>query len=138
MDAPVEPAFCFGYGLSYTEFEYLNLQMSKKEINKDEFLDISVDVANLGEYDGEEVVQLYVRDVIGTSARPMKELKGFKKVFVKKGETERVSFRLHASSLAFHNFEMKQVVENGEFILMIGKNSKDIVLEDKFYVKEKG
>lgn len=138
MDAPVEPAFCFGYGLSYTEFEYLNLQMSKKEINKDEFLDISVDVANLGEYDGEEVVQLYVRDVIGTSARPMKELKGFKKVFVKKGETERVSFRLHASSLAFHNFEMKQVVENGEFILMIGKSSKDIVLEDKFYVKEKG
>jgi beta-glucosidase len=136
MDAPIEPAYCFGYGLSYTEFEYSNLKLSKKEINKDEFLDISVNVKNIGEFDGEEVVQLYVRDLIGTSARPMKELKGFKKVFVKKGETVKVEFRLHALSLAFHSFDMEYVIEPGEFKIMIGKSSQDIVLEDNFYVKE--
>lgn len=136
MDAPIEPAFCFGYGLGYSEFEYSNLVLSHKEIDRNGCLNICVDVKNVGKYDGEEVVQLYIRDVIGSRARPMKELKGFKKVFVRKGETVKVEFVLHASSLAFHNIDMEQVVEPGEFKVMIGKNSNDIVLEDNFYIKE--
>lgn len=130
LDAPIEPAFAFGYGLSYTEFSYDNLKLSAKEMDANGFIDISVDIKNIGSFDGEEVVQLYVRDMIGSRARPMKELKGFKKVFVKKDETVKAEFRLCASSLAFHNSEMVKVVEPGDFKIMIGKSSQEIVLDD--------
>ncbi|RVT75286.1 glycoside hydrolase family 3 protein [Flavobacterium sufflavum] len=123
------PLYTFGYGLSYTTFEYTNLALSTKEIKPDGELKVSVDVKNTGNYDGDEVVQLYINDVYSSVTTPRKTLKGFKRIFIKKGETKHVEFSLTSEELAIWNREMKKVVEPGDFEVMIGGNSIHLLKE---------
>lgn len=132
----IKPLFPFGYGLSYTTFEYGDLKISKKEITDTETVTVSVKVKNTGEMAGKEVVQLYVRDVESTVIRPEKELKGFEKVELKPGEEKTVVFELDRRAFAYYNTDIRDWhVETGEFEILIGKSSRDIVLKDKIYVK---
>jgi len=133
LDVPWTPQFPFGYGLSYTQFKMTNLQLSEQQIKTDGTLRISVDVENIGKRSGDEVVQLYIRDVAASMARPIKELKGFKRITVKPGEKQRVEFILGPEHLGFYNREMKFVVEPGEFKVMLGSSSEDVV-EKSFVV----
>jgi beta-glucosidase len=121
------PLYPFGFGLSYTKFSYSNLRLDQKRIQKDGKIRVSVDVKNTGDRDGEEVVQLYINDVYSSVTTPRKTLKGFKRVKIKKGETKTVSFILTPDELAIWNREMKRVVEPGEFEVMVGGNSVDLI-----------
>ncbi|MGD9930088.1 MAG: beta-glucosidase BglX [Mangrovibacterium sp.] len=123
LDVPNSPLFPFGYGLSYTTFDYKNLAVSKETITPDESLEVTVDVTNTGNYDGAEVVQLYVRDVVGSISRPLKELKAFQKVFIPKGETKSVSFALSVNDLSFYRNDLSFVAEPGQFMVFVGSNS---------------
>ena len=127
LDVSNEPLYPFGYGLSYTTFDYGELQLSKTELQGDETLTATVEVANSGEYDGGEVVQLYIRDVVGSITRPVKELKGFRKVSIKQGETQTVSFDITPRDLKFYNYDLDYVWEPGEFEIMVGGSSEDVV-----------
>lgn len=127
LDAPNAPLFPFGYGLSYTKFEYSPITLSKSEIAPGETLTASVKVRNAGRYDGEEVVQLYIQDVVGSVTRPVKELKGFKKISLKRGERKTVSFTLSDRDLAFLRADMSYGAEPGAFSLFIGGSSEDVV-----------
>jgi beta-glucosidase len=120
------PLYTFGYGLSYTTFAYSNLAISSKEIKANGELKVTVDVTNTGNFDGDEVAQLYIQDVYSSVTTPRKTLKGFKRVFIKKGETKKVEFTLTADELSLWNREMKQVVEPGDFEVMVGGNSTDL------------
>ncbi len=131
LDECNTPLFPFGYGLSYTTFEYKNLRISKDKINKTEKTNISVDVTNTGNFDGKEIVQLYIRDLVCSITRPIKELKGFEKIELKKGETKTVTFTIAIEDLKFYNSDLKFVAEPGEFEVFVGKNSND-VLSTKF------
>ena len=122
-----DPLYHFGYGLSYTTFNYDNLKLSAETIGKDESVEVSVNVSNTGDYDGEEVVQLYINDVYSSVTTPRKALKGFKRVFIKKGETKEVIFELTPEELAIWNRDMKRVVEPGKFQVMVGGNSMDTI-----------
>jgi beta-glucosidase len=122
-DVSNAPLYPFGYGLSYTTFEYSNLKISSDKINFGEKLKVSVDVKNTGNHDGQEVVQLYVRDLVGSVTRPVKELKGFEKIALKKGESKTVSFEISSEDLKFYNVEMKNVAEAGSFEVFVGGNS---------------
>lgn len=117
------PLFPFGHGLSYTSFEYDNLKLSGKEMSPDGKLEVSVDVANTGEYTSKEVVQLYLKDLIGSVTRPDKELKGFQKIELKPGETRQVSFVITPDMLKFTGKEMKRVLEDGDYEVMVGTSS---------------
>ncbi|TDW47867.1 beta-glucosidase [Flavobacterium sp. 270] len=119
------PLYTFGYGLSYTKFEYSNLALNVKEIKKDGEVKVSVDVKNIGNFDGDEVVQLYVNDIYSSVTTPEKTLRGFKRLFIEKGQTKHVEFILTAAELALWNREMKNVVESGDFEVMVGGNSTD-------------
>ena len=121
------PLYPFGYGLSYTEFSYDNLKLGKKAIKKDGIVTVSVDVTNTGTKDGEEVVQLYINDIYSSVTTPLKTLKGFERVYIKKGETKKITFNLPAYELAIWNPKMERVVETGEFELMVGGNSQDLI-----------
>lgn len=125
IDERNEPLYPFGYGLSYTEFEYSDLELDKKKITPGESLEVSVTVTNTGDYDGKEVVQLYIRDLVGSITRPVKELKGFKKVAIKKGESEEVTFSLDVEDLKFYNNDLDYVYEAGDFEVFVGTNSRD-------------
>ena len=125
------PLYPFGYGLSYTKFVYDNLKLSSKKISKTEPLKISVDVKNNRLYDGEEVVQLYIRDLVGSVTRPVKELKGFQKIFLKISEVKKVEFTLTNEDLKFYNLDMKLASEPGMFKVFVGTNSAEC-LEDEF------
>jgi beta-glucosidase len=127
------PLYTFGYGLSYTTFEYSNLALNTNEIKTDGEIKVSVDVKNTGNYDGDEVVQLYINDIYSSVTTPLKTLKGFKRIFIKKGETQHLEFTLTADELALWNREMKRVVEPGDFEVMVGGNSVDL-LKTKFTV----
>ncbi|KJD31173.1 glycoside hydrolase family 3 [Tamlana nanhaiensis] len=129
------PLYTFGYGLSYTTFEYSNLKLSSNSISKTGSLTVSVDVKNTGHYDGDEVVQLYINDIYSSVTTPKQTLKGFERVFIKKGETKHIEFTLAPEELAIWNRDMKRVVEPGEFKVMVGGNTKD-VLSANFNVKE--
>jgi beta-glucosidase len=129
------PLYPFGYGLSYTSFAYSNLRLSSTEIKKDGSINISVDVKNIGDRDGEEVVQLYINDVYSSVTTPRKTLKGFKRVNINKGETKTVKFTLGPDELAIWNRDMQRVVEPGDFEVMVGGNSKDVIV-GKFKVIE--
>ena len=131
IDERNEPLFPFGYGLSYTNFEYSNMKISASKINSNETLKVSVDVSNTGNYDGKEVVQLYIRDVVGSVTRPIKELKGFQKVAIKKGEKQTITFEITQEDLKFYNSDLQFVAEPGEFEVFIGGNS-DTQLKEKF------
>lgn len=123
IDVGNSPLYPFGYGLSYTTFEYSNLKISNDKIKFGEKLKVSVDVKNTGNYDGQEVVQLYIRDLVGSVTRPMKELKGFEKITINKGETKSVSFEISSEDLKFYNIDMKNVAEAGNFEVFVGGNS---------------
>lgn len=125
MDAGFGPLFPFGYGLSYTTFDYNNLNLSAAKLKNGEVLTASVNLTNTGKYAGTEVAQLYVRDKVGSVTRPVKELKGFQRVSLQPGESKTVTFELPISELAFWNIDMKKVVEPGEFTLWIGTNSDE-------------
>ncbi|MFA6026364.1 MAG: glycoside hydrolase family 3 C-terminal domain-containing protein [Ignavibacteriaceae bacterium] len=129
------PLYPFGYGLSYTKFVYENLKLSAKKFSKKESLQVSVEVKNDGKYDGEEVVQLYVRDLVGSVTRPVKELKSFQKIFLKKGETKKVEFTLTEEDLKFYNLDMNFVSEPGMFKVFVGTNSVEC-LENEFELTE--
>jgi len=129
IDIPVSPLFPFGHGLSYTRFEYENLRIEPSRIRVDGGTEISVDVRNIGERTGDEVVQLYLRDVVASVTRPVKELKGFKRITLKLGEKRTVKFTIDSKHLSFLNREMKRVVEPGIFQIMVGSSSEDIRLK---------
>lgn len=133
LDVPWTPLFPFGYGLSYTQFKITNLQLSAQTIRPNGEVKVSVDVENAGTRAGDEVVQLYIRDVAASVTRPVKELKGFERVTLRPGEKRRVAFVLTAQHLGFWNREMRFVVEPGEFKVMVGANSEDLI-ETKFTV----
>ena len=132
-DLPWTPLFPFGYGLSYTTFKISNLQLSAPRINADGKLTVSVEVENTGRRAGDEVVQLYIRDLVASMTRPVKELKGFQRVSLQPGEKRRVEFLLGPEHLGFWNREMRYVVEPGEFQVMVGANSVDVI-EARFNV----
>ncbi len=125
IDIPTEPAYPFGYGLSYTTFEYSDLKVNDS-VNGDVYANVSVNVKNTGKYKGEEVVQLYVRDEVASVTRPIKELKGFEKISLEPGESKTVSFDITDEQLGFYNNNMDYVVEKGDFTFMVGTNSKDV------------
>ena len=126
IDLPNSPKFCFGYGLSYTSFNYSAVSLNKTQIKANEKLEAAITITNTGNYDGEEVVQLYIRDMVASVVRPVKELKGFQKIFLKKGETKTVKFIITVDDLKFYDNELKYDWEPGEFEIMIGTNSVDV------------
>ena len=126
LDVSNDPVYPFGYGLSYSSFTYGNIQLSDTVLNGNQVLKASVSVTNNGQYDGAEVVQLYIRDMVGSITRPVKELKGFQKVMIKKGETKTISFDITTEDLKFYNYDVKYDWEPGEFEIMIGGSSKDV------------
>ena len=128
VNMPHEPRYFFGHGLSYTEFAYSDLELSAEEISPRESVRVSLSVKNIGERDGDEVIQLYLRDVRASMARPVKELAGFKRIHLKAGETKRVEFTMEGSQTAFLDREMKWKIEKGEVELQIGSSSEDIRL----------
>lgn len=124
IDIPTEPAYPFGYGLSYTTFEYSDVKLLPG--NGNTYARVAVTVKNTGKYEGEEVVQLYVRDEVASITRPIKELKGFEKIKLKVGESRTVTFDVKDEQLGFYNNQMKFVVEKGDFTFMVGGNSRDL------------
>jgi beta-glucosidase len=127
-DLPASPLFCFGHGLSYTRFEYSDLELSSSEVTAEELLEISCRVTNVGERVGDEVVQLYLRQAFASLTRPVQELKGFARVEVMPGQTRRVRFGLDIRHFAFYDGEMRFVVEPGAMEVMVGASSQDIRL----------
>jgi beta-glucosidase len=136
VDGSADPLYEFGYGLGYTAFGYSNLVIRPKKVQIKGDVTIKADVANTGKRDGEEVVQLYVNDILASVTRPVKELKGFARIYLKVGEKKTVTFRLPADDLAFYNKKMERKVEPGVFKVMIGNSSADIRLEGEFEVKK--
>ncbi|MCS3529234.1 beta-glucosidase BglX [Chryseobacterium sp. JUb7] len=126
IDLDNDPKFPFGFGLSYTQFKYSDMNLSSTSLKGNQILNISVHVSNTGNYDGEEVVQLYIRDLVGKVVRPVKELKGFQKIFIKKGETKTVSFTLTPENLKFYDDELNYDWEAGDFDIMIGTDSQHV------------
>lgn len=133
LDVDYTPLYPFGYGLSYTEFKYQNLQLSTRKMSVGETIEISAELVNTGDVEAEEVAQLYVRDLVGNVTRPVKELKGFQKIRLKPGEKRRVKFDIHTDDLAFFNRKMELMVEPGEFHVWIG-GSSDAELQAEFEI----
>ena len=125
IDSPNSPLYPFGYGLSYTSFEYSNASISSQKLERGGSLTASVDVTNTGDMEGEEVVQLYIHDKVGSVVRPVKELKGFEKIHLEKGETKTVEFTIDEQMLKMYNVDMEHVAETGEFEAWIAASSAD-------------
>lgn len=126
LDVENDPLFPFGFGLSYTNFTYSDVKLSSTKMTEKGELTASVTVTNSGKYDGKEVVQLYIRDLVGSITRPVKELKGFDKIALKAGESKTVEFKIDAEMLKFYNYDLDFVCEPGDFDVMIGGNSRDV------------
>lgn len=126
LDVDNDPLFPFGHGLSYTTFKYSPIRLSAATMTADGTLTATVDVTNTGRYDGDEIVQLYIRDLVGSVSRPVKELKGFERVHLKQGETKTVSFTIDAEKLKFYNADLQFACEPGDFELMIGPDSRNV------------
>ncbi|WP_312076266.1 beta-glucosidase BglX [Chryseobacterium sp.] len=126
MDECNTPLYPFGFGLSYSKFNYSDITVSNANPRGNQTIQASVTVTNSGNYDGAEVVQLYIRDLVGTITRPVKELKGFQKIMLKKGESKKITFNISPEDLKFYNSELKFDWESGEFDIMIGSNSEDV------------
>ena len=135
IDLVKRPKYPFGFGLSYTEFVYSELLLSKKTMSSDESIEVSLVVTNSGNRSGEEVVQLYLRDEAASLIRPMKELKDFRKISLKAGESKAVRFVIDKEKLSFYNNNLEWVAEPGEFEIMVGSSSQDIKLKDEFELK---
>jgi beta-glucosidase len=136
IDMPSTPLYEFGFGLSYTTFEYGNLRITPEKINDEGSVDITVEVKNTGAVKGDEVVQLYINDVISSTSRPVIELKGYEKVALEPGETKTVKMTLTPEELSMLDRDMNVVVEPGTFEVMIGSSSADIRLKGEFEVKK--
>lgn len=126
IDLPNSPKYAFGFGLSYTSFSYGDIELNKKTIRPGEKLLVNCTITNTGSYDGEETVQLYTRDLFGSVVRPVKELKGFQKLFLKKGESKKVSFTLGADDLRFYNDKLQYIFEPGDFKVFVGGSSDNV------------
>ncbi|MCH6201570.1 beta-glucosidase BglX [Aquiflexum sp. LQ15W] len=126
LDVSNDPLYPFGFGLSYTDFKYGDLKLSGTSLKGNQTLKASIELTNSGKYDGKEVVQLYIRDVVGSVTRPVKELKGFQKVLLKAGETKTITFEITPEDLKFYNSDLNFVWEPGEFEIMVGGNSRDV------------
>ncbi|MCC3214290.1 beta-glucosidase BglX [Chryseobacterium sp. X308] len=126
IDLDNDPKYPFGYGLSYTDFKYSDMVLNSTNLTGNQTLNISVTVSNTGKYDGEEVVQLYIRDLFGKVVRPVKELKGFQKVFIKKGESKKIDFKLTPEDLKFFDDNLNFDWEGGEFDIMVGTDSQHV------------
>ncbi len=131
-DLSIYPEYEFGYGLSYTSFAYSGLKLDKTKIKTNERIQVSVTIRNTGTYDGEEIVQLYIRDKVGSIVRPVSELKDFTKVKLKAGESKTIQFTIDKAKLSFYNQQLQWVAEPGDFELMIGASSRDIRLKENF------
>lgn len=131
-DESIFPKYEFGYGLSYTSFQYSNLQLSQKSIRLNEKIEVNLVITNTGTYEGEEVIQLYLRDKVGSIVRPVKELKDFQKVKLAAGESRAIKFVINREKLSFYNQQLQWMAEPGDFELMIGASSRDIRLKDNF------
>jgi beta-glucosidase len=132
IDLPLAPQYAFGYGLSYTSFDYSDLAFSRNTMRDQETINVSFVLKNTGKYAGEEVAQLYLRAMVSKPLRPVKELKDFRKLLLQPGESRPVSFTIKRAELAFYNDQLKRVTEPGEFQVMIGSASDDIRLQMKF------
>ena len=132
IDLPNSPQFPFGFGLSYTTFQYSDLKLSTQKIKSSETIEVTFKLTNSGKFEGEEVVQLYLRDKVGCVVRPIKELKDFEKVKLAVGETKTITFIIDKSKLSFYNDKLEYITEAGEFDLMIGSSSEDIRLISNF------
>ncbi|TKC59906.1 beta-glucosidase BglX [Pedobacter hiemivivus] len=131
LDVSNDPLYPFGYGLSYTTFAYTNLKLNKNSFKAGESITASIEVKNTGTVEGKEVVQLYIQDLVGSSTRPVKELKGFQKIILKPGESKTVSFKITEEDLKFYNTALKFIAEPGDFKIYVGGNSRDVI-EAKF------
>ena len=123
IDERNEPLFPFGFGLSYTSFDYSNIKISSDKMNASGKLNVTVEVTNTGNFDGKETVQLYIRDLVGSVTRPVRELKGFQKINLKKGEKQTVTFEITVEDLKFYNSDLQFVAEPGQFDVFVGGNS---------------
>jgi beta-glucosidase len=126
LDESNDPLYPFGYGLSYTSFTYGDIQLSSANAKGESVITVTVTLTNSGKYDGEETVQLYIRDPVASISRPVKELKQFQKVLLKAGESMDVTFTIKTEDLRFYNYDLKYDWEPGEFEIMIGGNSRDV------------
>ncbi|WP_088323757.1 beta-glucosidase BglX [Polaribacter tangerinus] len=135
LDIPNTPLYPFGHGLSYTKFTYSNVTLSSKSNTYSSSLEATVDIKNDGDYDGFEIAQLYIHDKVGSVTRPVKELKGFKKIFLKKGETKTITFTINAENLKFYNSNMEYTVEPGEFEIAI-QGSSDFKFKNTFVLED--
>jgi beta-glucosidase len=131
LDIANTPLYPFGFGLSYTQFNYSNLRLNKNQFKENDSIEACIEIMNTGKLEGYETVQLYVQDIVGSSTRPLKELKKFAKLLLKAGETKQVCFKLSSDELRFYNAKMERVLEPGQFKLFIGRNVSD-VLETSF------
>lgn len=136
LDVHYTPLFPFGHGLSYTKFKYSDLEISPREVEREDQIKVKVKVKNIGSIEGDEVVQLYINDVVASVTRPVKELKGFKRITLKPGEEKTVEFTLTLDMLSFLNQDMRRIVEPGLFKVMVGSSSEDIRLTGTFTVKK--
>lgn len=132
-----KPLFCFGHGLSYTDFEYSNLQVKSIEEKNSIKITVSFNLKNTGKVDGDEVAQLYIRDLIGSVVTPEKQLKRFQRTFLKAGEQKTISFELNGNDLALVDSNLKRIIEPGDFSIMVGASSDDIRLDFRLTVENK-
>ena len=136
VDCSHEPRYFFGHGLSYTTFEYENIAIKNKIINPNENIYLEVTISNKGKIDGAETVQIYAKDKFSSMVRPVKELIGFQKVFVQKGDSKTISFEINPSLFAFLDRNMKWKIEKGEILLEIGSSSKDIRFSEEIIITD--
>ena len=136
LDVSYTPLYAFGYGLSYSKFEYKNIKMSSQSIKLGGSINISADIINTGKYQADEIVQLYIRNLYASVTRPVKELKGFQRISLKPGESKTVTFKLNTNDLKFYNNDMEFVTESGKFLAWIGWNS-DNGLQTEFEITKK-
>jgi beta-glucosidase len=134
LDVAHTPLYPFGYGLSYTTYEYSNLKLSSEQVKAGEKFQISITVKNTGSRAGYEIVQVYVQDLVGSNTRPAKELKRFAKIYLNPGESQTLQFELHTDELKYYNEQLEHLLEPGKFKVYVGKNSND-VLEAGFELK---